>query len=485
MATSSIVTSSARLFTLATSEYLSIPDNASLSIGDIDASGTAWVKLASKATIMTIFSKFSLSPEVREYTFGYSNTDDRFQIIGSSGGTSTTLFNSKADSFGSVSTGIWYFVMWRYDASADTIEISVNDGTKDSDAHAGGIYDGDQDFRMGAINNIGPVRFWDGSIGPVSIWKKKLSDAEVTSLYNSGVAKFRKDYSATELTSLVGHWDLVETSGIAYDAQGSNNLTDNNTVTSGAGIGTYTAEKAGQFTAATSESLSITNATQTGLNFGDVPLYIAAWVYFDTVATDMDFVAKWNTSQLAYNMRFLTSTKNMYFGVSNDGSASTFAQGTALAITAGKWVFFEGIHDPTGNTVGIAINRGTVQTAAHTTGIFATSTAPFEIGSSLSGTANFVNGRIGSVAVIGTAIPTTAERDALFLRGFGVNNTAKPTLSSGTYVSWWELNEESGTRSDSIGTNHLTDNNTVTQADGVVLFTAAASSARRRSIITI
>lgn len=34
-------------------------------------------------------------------------------------------------------------------------------------------------------------------------------------------------------------------------------------------------------------------------------------------------------------------------------------------------------------------------------------------------------------------------------------------------VSWWELNETSGTRNDSHGTNHLTDNNTVLYATGV------------------
>lgn len=33
-------------------------------------------------------------------------------------------------------------------------------------------------------------------------------------------------------------------------------------------------------------------------------------------------------------------------------------------------------------------------------------------------------------------------------------------------VSWWELNETSGTRNDSHGTNHLTDNNTVLSGTG-------------------
>lgn len=45
-----------------------------------------------------------------------------------------------------------------------------------------------------------------------------------------------------------------------------------------------------------------------------------------------------------------------------------------------------------------------------------------------------------------------------------------PAVNPGTtnLSAWWSLNEASGQRSDSHGTNHLTDNNTVAQAAGVV-----------------
>lgn len=50
-----------------------------------------------------------------------------------------------------------------------------------------------------------------------------------------------------------------------------------------------------------------------------------------------------------------------------------------------------------------------------------------------------------------------------------------PLLNS--LISYWKLDEASGTRNDSVGTNHLTDNNTVTQSAGKVgnagQFTAA------------
>jgi hypothetical protein len=43
---------------------------------------------------------------------------------------------------------------------------------------------------------------------------------------------------------------------------------------------------------------------------------------------------------------------------------------------------------------------------------------------------------------------------------------ASPLLTG--LVSYWKLDEASGTRSDSHGTNHLTDNNTVTQGVGII-----------------
>ncbi|MGE3180934.1 MAG: LamG-like jellyroll fold domain-containing protein [Phycisphaerae bacterium] len=41
-------------------------------------------------------------------------------------------------------------------------------------------------------------------------------------------------------------------------------------------------------------------------------------------------------------------------------------------------------------------------------------------------------------------------------------------------ISWWGLNEASGTRNDQHGSNHLTDNNTVTAATGLVVPNAAS-----------
>ena len=49
--------------------------------------------------------------------------------------------------------------------------------------------------------------------------------------------------------NLIAFWQLEEASGVRYDSEGSNNLTDNNTVTSATGV----VGDAAQFTRSNSE----------------------------------------------------------------------------------------------------------------------------------------------------------------------------------------------------------------------------------------
>ncbi len=79
------------------------------------------------------------------------------------------------------------------------------------------------------------------------------------------------------LTDLKAHWKLNEASGARVDSHGSNDLTDNNTVTQVAGkIG-----NAAQFTAANSEWLS--RGTDVDLGLGaDTDCTWAGWFYMDS-----------------------------------------------------------------------------------------------------------------------------------------------------------------------------------------------------------
>jgi hypothetical protein len=77
-------------------------------------------------------------------------------------------------------------------------------------------------------------------------------------------------------TGLVSYWELEESSGTRNDSHGSNNLTDVNTV----GVATGIQGDAADFVRANTESLTITDASQTGLDItGDMSL--SFWMNVD------------------------------------------------------------------------------------------------------------------------------------------------------------------------------------------------------------
>ena len=72
---------------------------------------------------------------------------------------------------------------------------------------------------------------------------------------------------------LVSCWDLDEASGTRYDAYGTNDLTDYNTVGQAAGVNGY----AGSFISANSEYLA--HSDNADLSTGNIDFTVMAWVY--------------------------------------------------------------------------------------------------------------------------------------------------------------------------------------------------------------
>lgn len=227
-----------------------------------------------------------------------------------------------------------------------------------------------------------------------------------------------------------------------------------------------------QYTAANGEWHSIASASQTGLNPGDTNFYIAGWIYADSLGTNI-ITAKWQSggSISAYQLAYVSSTLR-WIG-SSDGTAVSYNI-NAGALSTATWYFVEAYHDATNNIVGVTYNRAADTTTAYSSGLYASGTAAFGIGAQDSGNAPW-NGRLhGFVAISG--IPTTAERNALYNAGAGVLYKDRPTLSLATYISWWDGAETSGVLIDALGTNTLTDNNTVTSAAGNITYTAEDAS---------
>lgn len=166
------------------SSVITVPSNIYLSTGDLDFTICAWVNLTSKTNPTFgngIAGKWKYTTNNKEYILWFDTTNDRFRFEVSNDGTSNA--NVQASSFGSPSTGVWYFVVAWHDSINNTINIQVNNGTVDSTAHSTGVYVGNGPFEFGSYDG---QAFIDGSIGDVGFWKKVLTAEERAYLYNSG-----------------------------------------------------------------------------------------------------------------------------------------------------------------------------------------------------------------------------------------------------------------------------------------------------------
>lgn len=226
-----VVSKTARQFTLANLEFFTVADNASLSTGDIDFTIGMWVYLDSKTTSRGILSKW-IGGSNREYQIRYNQTADRFQFLVHDGSIEVT---EDADVLGSPSTATWYYIVCWHDSVENTINVQINDGTPDSQGHTTGLTDTIAPFDLATSDSRGSL--WDGRTARLGFWKRVLTTAERTELYNAGSGIPYSGLSQTLKNQLISYWDLGEGSGDAIDSHGTNNLTDINTVTSEEGPG--------------------------------------------------------------------------------------------------------------------------------------------------------------------------------------------------------------------------------------------------------
>lgn len=168
-------------FTAANSEYLSCADNATLSMGDIAFTIVAKVYLDSLGVDRAVLAKSDAGANTNEYEIGVSSSN-RFYFKVGNGSTSAVVTNTSV----TATTATWYFLVAKHDPAANTITLAVNQGTAASASYSGGSYNSAHSLVIG--QNGGGGAFWNGRIAGVGIWKKIVSDMELTYLYNNGAA---------------------------------------------------------------------------------------------------------------------------------------------------------------------------------------------------------------------------------------------------------------------------------------------------------
>lgn len=163
-------------FTAANSEYLSIADNASLSMGDIDFTVGAWVYCDAVTGNPAVLSKWAISGSPREYLL-YRN-GAAFQFYVSNDGAGVNFIACPTV----LVTGQWYFVVAWHDSVANTINIQLDNGTVTSTAHSTGVFDGTSALFLGRE----ATNYFGGRIDQAFVSKRVLTAAERTWLYGSG-----------------------------------------------------------------------------------------------------------------------------------------------------------------------------------------------------------------------------------------------------------------------------------------------------------
>ena len=167
-------------FTSANSEYLSIADNAYLSVGDIDFSIAAWVYLDDISWHRGILGKWDEVVSQKEYNLRHDTGNLHFFV--SSNGSAEASVNTPS----ALSTGAWHLIVAWHDSVANTINLQVDNGTVYSTSHASGVVDGPTTFKIGNIK-LGVDVYMNGRVDQVGFWKRVLTAQERADLYNTGV----------------------------------------------------------------------------------------------------------------------------------------------------------------------------------------------------------------------------------------------------------------------------------------------------------
>lgn len=125
--------------------------------------------------------------------------------------------------------GSWHMVMAGRNDSTGQMHWSL-DGAVVT-AGGGGFANGQNQtanaLYLGIFGASG-LRAYNGAMDAVGLWTKKLSDGEVSTLYNGGSGIRVANYSGSLLTNLVAGWDLdgPYADGLWHDAINAHHFTD-------------------------------------------------------------------------------------------------------------------------------------------------------------------------------------------------------------------------------------------------------------------
>lgn len=212
-------------------------------------------------------------------------------------------------------------------------------------------------------------------------------------------------------TNLISYWKLDEVSGVRVDAVvgSANDLTDNNTVTSAAGI----INLAAQFLAANTETLS--HVDNVSLEVAGTDFTISHWVKLTDLLATYGVAGKSNGAVAEYCTYVAITTGITHFQTFTGGASQADLAGSA--ITAGGWHLIVADYTLATKTLTLTVDNGAPASVVNAGTNPTAQAAPFVIGSRTN--AFFYTGLVDEVG-FWKRILTAPEKTQLYNGGAGL-----------------------------------------------------------------
>lgn len=166
----------------ASSQYLSLTSNSFVQTGDVDFTIAMWI-WEDTGNLQVAIAKNGSTAGQGEYVMYVTGTTDNILHFGVD--TPVDVFHA-VDSGTAIAPSGWYFVIMWHNATADTVNISIDNGTTASAGTTGALQAASNGaFNIGRQPVGGSELYWDGRIDEVGIWKRVLTAGERTRLYNT------------------------------------------------------------------------------------------------------------------------------------------------------------------------------------------------------------------------------------------------------------------------------------------------------------
>jgi hypothetical protein len=392
-------------------------------------SGEIWVKFNNVSAQQVIVRSANTNVEYQLQMQGSTN-NSTFRIRMDNAALTAITVDSRTPTV----PGKWYYVAWTYDNVS--VKLYVDGVLVNSAPLSGNIFDGNSAPTLGYTS-----LFLNGTLDTTRIYSRALTAAEILSNYQAGNIEFQtrvgnttdpndgtweewrpaatnetqiESWDTSLTDSLISYWKLDETSGTRVDSWGTNDLTDNNTVTYVTGV----VNNAADFTLANSEYLSI--ADNPALSASDIDYTISAWVNLKTTSGSQHIVSKSGTFAEREYILFYDGSRFAYYIYDVGGSVACSATANNLgAPSINTWYHLVAWHDATANTCNIEGNNGTPDTAAEL-GVPSDKTGGFKIGAWLTTPSSFLDGRVDEVGFWKRKL-TATERTELYNSGTPVS----------------------------------------------------------------